>query len=173
MKASLQKSKTAIIAISLLASSSLFAKNEMTKDIDTMQKAIVKLIRHYDDTSDALAAINKKNKTIEAKVAELQTKLKEVQKEQARLKEPKATVEVLGVHATTNETPLIGEVMAHALHVRSKPTAKGKHIRTLKHGEIVKISEITTNKNGYLWAKLKSGGYAFTKWLKIKTKKKD
>ena len=184
IKASLQKSKTAIIAVSLLASSSLFA-NEMAKDMETMQKAIIKLIGHYDDTSDALAVVNQKNKTLEAKVAELQTKLKEVQEEQARLKEPKATVEVLGVYATTenttgehshitkNEVPLVGEVMAHTLHIRSEPTANGKHIRYLKHGEVVEISEIMTNESGYPWAKLKSGGYASTKWLKIETNNKD
>ncbi|KIM06077.1 MAG: hypothetical protein KN64_00815 [Sulfurovum sp. AS07-7] len=108
-----------------------------------------------------------------------------MQEEQEKMKEPKATVEVLGVYATTentagehshitkNEVPLVGEVMAHALHIRGKPTVDGEVIRYLKHGEVVEISEIMTNENGYSWAKLKSGGYASTKWLKIETNKKD
>lgn len=184
IKASLQKSKIALVAASLLVSSSLLA-NDTVKDMEIMQKAIIKLIGHYDDTSNALEVVNQKNKTLEEKIVELQTRLKEVQEEQQQMKEPKATVEVLGVYATSLdetksdddvieiEKSLVGKVMAHTLHIRSKPTADGEHIRYLKHGEVVNISEIITNESGYSWAKLKSGGYTSTKWLKIETNKKD
>lgn len=185
IKASLHKSKTAIIAVSLMASTSLFA-NDVEKNMETMQKAIIKLIGHYDETNNALEIVNQKNKTLEAKVAELQAKLKEVQEEQSKMREPKATVEVLGVFAqepnmVTEKTLYIkkddgvktGKVMAQALHKRKEPTANAKHIGYLKYGEIVDIEEIITNDSGYPWAKLKNGGYASTKWIEIQTKTKE
>lgn len=186
IKASLHKSKTAIIAVSLMASTSLFA-NDVEKNMETMQKAIIKLIGHYDETNNALEIVNQKNKTLEAKVAELQTKLKEVQEEQTKMREPRATVEVLGVFAeepnmvtektlytkTDQENFSTGKVMAQTLHKRKEPTANAKHIGYLKYGEIVDIEEIITNDSGHLWAKLKNGGYASTKWIEIETKTKE
>jgi len=175
IKASLHKSKTAFIAVSLMVSTSLFA-SDVEKDMETMQKAIIELIGHYNDTNNALEVMNKKNKILETKVAELQAKLKEVQEEQSKMRKPRATVEVFGVFAqepNKDNGVKTGKVTAQTLHKRKEPTANAKHIGYLKNGEIVEIEEIVTNNNGRSWAKLKSGGYASIKWIEIQTNTKE
>lgn len=183
IKALLYKSKMRVISVFLITSTVLFA-NDLEKDMKIMQKAIIKLMDRYNNVNNALNIVNSKNKILEEKVIKLQTKLQEIQKQQEKIKEPKAEVGVFGVYASgldnskinhykTKKKYLIAKVKAQTLNIRNKPTASGKHIRYLVYGDIVNIIKIVNNKSGYPWAKLKSGGYASIDWLEIEINKKD
>jgi len=153
------------LIIAFFSISQLWA-DDIGKNMETMQKAIVMLMEKQEASDLILEDVKKQNSDLEKQVKQLKEKLE-------KSKRGQGSVEILSgasVIAVSEMVKGTGKVLAKSINVREYPSLTSKIVSFLEEGIEVEFVELVTDQEGIRWACLKRGGYVSTKWLDITIK---